>query len=174
MAATGAQSRLKQQREQLPLFGASSPASVDALRAEARAAAEAIPDRLRASFARAFVALAIERYWSVSHGARGRELHANHDPPTTKLRREVIDLATQLGTSAATFSTHEAAYFLGSAYATMLPSDLRSKRGVFYTPPPIAEHLLDAVEQAESALNSGQSVRSLNVRGTRTSTVVRR
>src|SRR5207302_8912504 len=64
------------------------------------------------------------------------------------LSSKASDGAAQLGAIAAELDAAHAAYFIGTAYAAALPEAYRSDRGIFYTPPEIAEHLLLMAEQA--------------------------
>jgi adenine-specific DNA-methyltransferase len=137
-------------QEQVALFGAGDVAhDAEALRNQVRLAAEAIPERLRVSFAQAACARSIERYWSLTNGRQGRDLRPlGGSAPRAQLRREVQEMVDALGEVAAKLTPEEAAYLVGSAYASMLPAQLRADRGVYYTPPILADHLLDASEMA--------------------------
>jgi adenine-specific DNA-methyltransferase len=113
----------------------------------ARESAEATPDRLRKAHARAFCVEAVGRYWQLTHGRRGRTLRP-WAAPAKALRSEALDAALALGEAAADTSVDAAAYALGCTYAAMLPPDARSRDGVYYTPPPLVERLLDSAEAA--------------------------
>ncbi len=65
-----------------------------------------------------------------------------------KLPDDSILLAERLAELAATLPLDEAGFLLGRSYSTTLPSEFRSANGVFYTPPPVVERLLDNAEQA--------------------------
>lgn len=58
------------------------------------------------------------------------------DYAATKLAKELSEYLIQL-------PTMQYAYLLGNIYTMLLPSGFRSENGVFYTPPAIAERLLD-------------------------------
>lgn len=146
--ATIAPSRSTEQRVQLPLFDGAPALLAEDVRHWARSSAEATPERLRASHARAFCARAIQRFWERLPG-RGRSGELPPPPGALRsLRQDAIAAATVLGDAAAALPTDEASYLIGSTYAAMLPRDVRAKRGVYYTPPPLARRLLDAAEEA--------------------------
>jgi adenine-specific DNA-methyltransferase len=146
--ATPAPMRSTTQDVQLPLFdGASASALAEDVRDWARSSAEATPDRMRMAHARAFCTAAVQRYWQrLSSGKAGRlrEPVGSARP----LRRDALEAAVTLGDSAAASKVDDAAYLVGSTYATMLPREVRTKSGVYYTPPPLVTRLLDVAEQA--------------------------
>jgi adenine-specific DNA-methyltransferase len=51
--------------------------------------------------------------------------------------------ADDLGNGAAQFSVDEGAYQIGIAYTNLLPQDYRARRGIYYTPPSLANRLID-------------------------------
>ena len=57
-------------------------------------------------------------------------------------------LATALGHAAANLDPVAAAYWLSSTYTSMLSDEIRSRLGIYYTPPALSERLLDMVEIA--------------------------
>ncbi len=57
-------------------------------------------------------------------------------------------LARQIGEAAARLGPVEAGYRIGGAYTALLPRRYRARHGVYYTPPPLAERLLDAATEA--------------------------
>lgn len=58
--------------------------------------------------------------------------------------REACDA---LGRALATLPPTESGYELGTTYAGLIPVEMRAKYGVYYTPPAVAERLLDLVEE---------------------------
>lgn len=146
--ATPAPARSTAQDEQLPLFeGASVSTLAEDVRDWARSSAEATPDRMRVAHARAFCAAAVQRYWQRLSGGACDRLR---DPigSSRSLRRDAAEAAVVLGDTAAASKVDDAAYLIGSTYATMLPREVRAKGGVYYTPPPLVTRLLDVAEQA--------------------------
>lgn len=68
--------------------------------------------------------------------------------PDRKLSREMAQLAATIGAKAAALPVVEAAYYLTGLYTTLLAARDRSAMGAFYTPPALADRLLDlAAEQ---------------------------
>lgn len=134
-------------RVQLPLFDGSPVLLAEDAREWARNSAESTPDRLRSAHARAFCSSAIRRYWQRLHGRKGRDLA---EPPSSgrALACDAAAAAVVLGDAAVGLPVDAAAYLIGSTYATMLPSEMRSKGGVYYTPPALVGRLLDAAEAA--------------------------
>ncbi len=65
-----------------------------------------------------------------------------------KLPDDSILLAERLADLASTLPLDDAGFLLGRSYSTTLPLEFRSTNGVFYTPPPVVERLLDNAEQA--------------------------
>jgi adenine-specific DNA-methyltransferase len=57
-------------------------------------------------------------------------------------------LARSAGAAAAGFSVLHAGYLISSFYTAMLPEEIRSKLGAYYTPPALAERLMDMVTEA--------------------------
>jgi adenine-specific DNA-methyltransferase len=145
--ATPAPARPTTPDVQLPLFDGASTILAEDVRDWARSSAEATPDRMRVSHARAFCAAAVQRYWQRLSGGKAGRLR---DPVGTSraLRRDTVAAAVALGDAAAASKAEDAAYLIGSTYAAMLPRDVRAKSGVYYTPPPLVTRLLDVAEQA--------------------------
>ncbi len=132
---------------QLGLFPKTGDAaSVAEVRAGIRDAADGTPERLRPALARSFCARAMARYWELRHARRGRVLRPFAD--ATKLRASAEPAAIALADLAATLPVDQAAYLIGSAYAAILPQDVRARQGVFYTPPPLVERLMDQAAAA--------------------------
>ncbi len=112
----------------------------------ARAWAETLPEPRRRDMAALFTQEALEVY-------RAKALpHAEFSPPFAKpygrLDAGVAELAHAVGREAAPLPVGEAAYFLTGLYTTLLASRERGALGAFYTPPALADRLLDlATEQ---------------------------
>lgn len=123
-----------------------SPAGEQA-KAEARRLADATPLKLRVAYAQAFCAAVMARYWT---NLKHRPCMNLRPTPVTPVRltREALEAVEALEAAARELTLHEASYLIGSSYAIMLPADLRSDRGVFYTPPAVVQRLLDVVTEA--------------------------
>lgn len=59
-----------------------------------------------------------------------------------------VSFAEEHGRRLASLPLKEAAYELGGMYAQYLPEDYQRTLGVYYTPPRLADHLLDLLEEA--------------------------
>lgn len=130
---------------------APGPAPYDAfkeLRTAARRFAESrIGDTERLRFAQTFAMLAAGHYWLLTvPDTLAPPWPAGQ--PKGALRAGEKSLAHALADVAAGFEVTEAAYLLGSIYTILLPPGYRGELGVFYTPPALAERLLDQVEAA--------------------------
>jgi adenine-specific DNA-methyltransferase len=132
-----------------PLPSADHRKAADDAKDTARRLAEIVAPRLRLGFAQKFCAATIEHYWSKLAAAQKSPLRA---APAVggpaRLDRAALAAAASLGIASAGLSVEAAAHVIGSTYAVMLPPELRSERGVFYTPPDVAERLLDLVTDA--------------------------
>mgnify|MGYP006290573921 FL=1 len=98
--------------------------------------------------ARAFTYRVIQEYWS-SVALQFTPAPPNLPHLPNSLRTEILDVPADKEAACA-FAKNlpneyslQAAYDLTSKYASMLPSDLRSQYGIFYTPPSLTSHLLD-------------------------------
>ena len=65
-----------------------------------------------------------------------------------QLPEPLTGLARTIGAAAAVLPADEAGYQLGLAYTSMLPSGFRARNGIYYTPPALAERMLDQVTAA--------------------------
>lgn len=111
----------------------------------ARSWAETLPEPRRRDMAALFTQTAFEAY----------RLQACPDAlfsspfciPHGKLDRSVAELAKALGNEATSLPIAEAAHYLTGLYTALLASRERSAMGAFYTPPVLAERLLDLAEE---------------------------
>ena len=128
------------------------PADLEAQRYElarvrqlARAWAETVPEPRRRDMAALFTRAAIETY-----RAKARP-HAKLSPPFAQpygqLAAGAADLAEAVGREAAPLPVGEAVYFLTGLYTALLGSRERGALGAFYTPPALANRLLDLAEE---------------------------
>jgi adenine-specific DNA-methyltransferase len=124
----------------------SNPANLKHLRTELRAQAQGSAEQLQIAWAQSLVVHAVRAYW------RKLAPHlALRQPPSTALNNFPESLqaaATHLGESAALEPVGEAAYHLSLLYAGLLPNEWRSSHGVYYTPPVLANRLLDQADRA--------------------------
>lgn len=111
----------------------------------ARAFAAPLPDQSREAVARAFTTAMIERYWSK---IQTDTLHRFQLPgtfrvqPSAHLTSGALALARTMGDAASSLAPLAASYLISVTYTAMLPDDMRSRLGAYYTPPPLAERLV--------------------------------
>jgi len=118
-------------------------------RDRAKALADATPPKLRCAYARTFVAETVSRYWAKLSFAKGRAPKPFDEAPLKpSLRADALAVADHVAELAAKASIEDAAYLIGRIYASMLPEDVRSKNGVYYTPPALATRLLSLAQDA--------------------------
>ncbi len=111
----------------------------------ARAWAETLPEPRRRDMAALFTRIAIDTYQAE---ARPRaKLSAPFAQPYGRLDRTVAELAQVVGREAAPLPVTEAAYFLTGLYTALLHARERGALGAFYTPPALANRLLDMAEE---------------------------
>ena len=115
------------------------------LRSIASVLARRVTVEQRLPFARAFAARAIEAY-TQAIGAVG----CSPDSSSIGLPLDGIAEAeaVRLGRSYAHLDGPTAGYLLSTLYTLLLPDELRAKQGVFFTPPPLVNRLLDLSEEA--------------------------
>jgi adenine-specific DNA-methyltransferase len=96
--------------------------------------------------AQTLVTDAVRKYWAtLSPGLALKEPpRATHINVPEPLRIA----AAHFGASAAKEPVAQAAYHLSLLYAGLLPADWRAKHGIYYTPPAVAERLLDQADRA--------------------------
>lgn len=107
----------------------------------ARAWAETLPEPRRRDLAALFTQRAIVAYRD--HAAPHAVLSQPFSQPYGKLDLAIEQLADALGEEAAPLPQAEALYQLTGLYTTLLTPRDRSVMGAFYTPPALAERLLD-------------------------------
>ena len=116
----------------------------------ARAWSEQVDARRRQAAAWSFIAEAVRSYMLATGDALGSALDV---PPLTIALTYPLDvpaaqLAQTLGQAAATLPLEEACYQLSATYTALLPPDVRSSWGAYYTPPALTERLLDMAGEA--------------------------
>lgn len=124
--------------------------SLDTGRVMARAWSEQIASDRRQPAVWAFIAKAVESYVETSAGAgmTSRAITPLSLPLSYILDTSAAELARTLGKSAASFPIEEACYQLSACYTAMLPQDVRSAWGAYYTPPALTDRLLLLAEEA--------------------------
>lgn len=116
----------------------------------ARAWSQTVHDRQRHQAAWTFIKAAIDEYIAVTERLRGRTIRvkAPEIALTFPLDKTVFELARTVGKEAAELSIEHASYQLSATYAALVPADIRSSLGMFYTPPVLTRRLLDMAEEA--------------------------
>jgi adenine-specific DNA-methyltransferase len=115
-------------------------------KAIARTLAEGLDGENRLLLARSFCAAVIETYWFESQRQyRQAWSLPNHFLPGPKgdLSGLPAQLANKMGIAAARLDSITASYLIGVTYTAMLPNDIRSRLGVYYTPPGLTRRLLE-------------------------------
>jgi adenine-specific DNA-methyltransferase len=110
--------------------------------AQAIGAGYSATDRRR--FAEGLTAAALKILWKKRTDAYNCrcELRASTSAPETRYS----GLAERLGSAMDTLSETRAGYLVGRLYTALLPDAVRKTLGAFYTPPPLADRLLELAE----------------------------
>jgi len=113
--------------------------------------ASRLPDSERAAFAHGLMAEAICVFLKASAQRNGFAVRTSPlaaDPPLAKLDRFACQLAATLGKEAAQLDPVSAGYWLSVTYTAMLPASIRSRFGIYYTPPALSQRLLEMATEA--------------------------
>jgi len=115
------------------------------LRAELRVQAQAVSERMQLTLAESLSIAAVQGYWE-----RLTDTVPLREPPrvTRDLPSTLAATARRLGDAMAQLPVAEAAYHLSLLYTSLLLPEWRAKHGVYYTPPSLADRLLDQAEAA--------------------------
>lgn len=103
----------------------------------------------RLNQSQAFCGCVLNSYWQEISGQH----RCSWDIRTPPIPLELPDAATfslarVAGIAAAAFPVLHAGYLISSIYTAMLPEKTRSELGAYYTPPALAERLMDMVTEA--------------------------
>lgn len=109
-----------------------------------------IPVHGRQEIAQSIVQMMMSSYW------KGRfKNEKRFGLPVYRNKKGLItidDLAKEscviIGRHAATLDVLEASYLIGNVYTSLLPAEIRSTNGVYYTPPNLTARLLNMAEKA--------------------------
>jgi adenine-specific DNA-methyltransferase len=110
-------------------------------RCMARAWAETIPECHRTNQAAMFARRALETF--AAEKTRGIKLESPIVEVCGELDETAHQLAQSMGRMAAVLPMFEGCHLLTGLYAILLPRSSRSALGAFYTPPALAQRLLD-------------------------------
>lgn len=119
-------------------------------RVMARAWSEQIREDRRQSAIWSFIAEAVTSYVEASReqGSLIGPVRPYNRPLTYILDTTAAELAHTLGRAASAFPIEEACYQLSACYTAMLPQNIRSAWGAYYTPPALAARLLKLADEA--------------------------
>lgn len=117
------------------------------LRQLARAWSGLLADHRRRDMAALFAVAALASYRD--HAASDAQLSPLPTQPLGKLELGASELAGLIGREAAPLPVKHAAHFITGLYTALLPTRQRGSLGAFYTPPALAERLLDLAEEQE-------------------------
>ena len=112
-----------------------------------KAWAGSINETQRLKWGRTFVYYLIKSYWEKFYPADYSLPEFDAGIKFNKLNNAVLALAESLGASASKLGVIEASYLIGAIYTSTIPDKLRSKNGIYFTPPAITSRLLNLVEQ---------------------------
>lgn len=129
---------------------ADAPLSLHSGRVMARAWSEQLDSRRRQPAAWSFIAKTVEAYVEASGEIIGWPLPIAplSVALTYSLDTSAAELAKTLGRAAATLSIEEACYQLSACYTAMLPQEVRTAWGAYYTPPALTDRLLQLANEA--------------------------
>jgi adenine-specific DNA-methyltransferase len=124
--------------------------SLETGRVMARAWSEQVRGDRRQPAIWAFVSEAVSSYVQETR-QQGRQI-GNITPLSLPLSyildTSAAELAKTIGRAAASFPMETACYQLSACYTAMLPQDVRSAWGAYYTPPALTDRLIDLAEEA--------------------------
>lgn len=126
----------------------------------ARGLAESRHSHVRLSLARVFCEAALRRYWIALREAENCswEIHPSPIASSFPLDPSAAQLSAEIGESLAGFSVDRAGYLIGTLYTAMLPEDVRSQWGAYYTPPGLVERLLEMAQEAGFDWSKGTAI----------------
>lgn len=128
-------------------------------KAMARGLSEAFEGSARTRIAKSFCAAMLTSYWKSLCRRQGTTLRLRSAPGSgAVLRGSAINLAMELGEQLAQFPAEQVGYMAGSIYTVMLPDDVRTSAGAYYTPPVLVERLLDLAEAAGFDFSKGTAI----------------
>ena len=132
-------------------FPSASPRSLIDIKKEISESTAELTDELRIALAQQLTVVALEGYWE----ALQKQYKTKLPFPSYKLESSVLPGGTaltsalELGSTLKSSPVELAAHEIGQLYTQLLPTTLRAKRGIFYTPPALAKRLI------ENASNEG-------------------
>ena len=134
-----------------PLPSPSLSATLKECRQITRIVIRDIPVDSRQIFAQRFTATAIATYWNALQSDYPEPFVLPEPPIITRGDDNGGGLSLQaaaIGRTAAQLDPIAAGYLLGEVYTALLPSELRARHGIYYTPPTLTRRLLALVTAA--------------------------
>lgn len=101
----------------------------------------------RRDFAQAFCGTVLTEYWTRRLADRGCDWRIRTAPNETGLATSERALAKEVVQLLDPLSTHHAGYLIGILYTSLLPPEVRSGLGAYYTPPTLVARLIENVTQ---------------------------
>ena len=115
----------------------------------ARGLSEGFQGSARTRIAKAFCAAMLASYWKSLCRIHGTAWRLKPAPASGgALSGSAVALASEIGEQLTWFPPEKAGYLAGSIYTVMLPDDVRTTSGAYYTPPALVGRLLDLAEAA--------------------------
>jgi adenine-specific DNA-methyltransferase len=129
-------------------FNAEDSPNIESCCVAAREWSSTIPARKRQQAAWAFVRAATDEYVDLLSTQLRRPFRIEPPPVamTFTLDGSILRIARALGRFAFEFPVEQACFRINATYPAMLPTDVRRRLGMFYTPPALSKRLIDTVE----------------------------
>ena len=137
-------------KEISPASDAEITAGFQNARVMIRTLAETLSDTERLQLSQAYGRRLVTMWWEVSCSRQETTLKIRHpqqvyDP--SSLDETLKGIADSVGKLAGQLSPEIAAYQIGLTYTCILPATYRSTHGIYYTPPVLAQRLIDLATQ---------------------------
>lgn len=117
----------------------------------AKAFAESYRGKVREAIARTFTTSVVETYWAKIQESAPNSFglpEIFRVQLTAELPDTALNLARTMGEAATSLGPLAASYLISVTYTAMLPDEMRSRLGAYYTPPPLAERLVSIATNA--------------------------
>lgn len=124
------------------------PPTLTELRAELRAQVRASALITAIALSEKVAVEAVGAWWKRISTGKMSLLQRPDGCASAHVSSSLLGAAARFGTTAAELTIPEAAYHLSLLYTSLLPTEWRSRHGIHYTPPALANRLLDQAEAA--------------------------
>lgn len=104
-------------------------------------------ERARRDFAQVFCRGVLSEYWTWRLAQYGCDWKIRTAPDDAGLTTSEQALAKEVVQQLEPLSTQQAGYLIGILYTSLLPPEVRSRLGAYYTPPTLVARLIDNVTQ---------------------------